>query len=400
MDAHLLTLNAGSSSLKYALVRADAALTRVQSGTVNRLGQAEAEFKVTHGTSPASPSRPVDARNTEHALGLLLQEILPLTGQTGLIAIGHRVVHGGPNYTTPQRVTPALLAELRHLSAFDPEHLPEEIALIHGLYERFPEVPQFACFDTAFHHDLPRVAQLLPLPRRYADAGVRRYGFHGLSFQFQMEELRRIDDPAATKGRVILAHLGSGASLAAVHHGRCIDTSMGFTPTAGLVMGTRTGDLDPGLVAYLARTEQMTAPQFQRLVNHQSGLLGVSGISSDMRELLSQEANDTRAAEAIELFCYQARKWIGAYAAVLGGIDTLVFAGGIGENCPTIRRRICAGLEFLGLDLDLSRNTENEARISPAYNRTVVRVIRTDEELTIARAVTQLLQSGPEPIPA
>ena len=400
MDAHLLTLNAGSSSLKYALFRADAALTRVQSGTVSRLGQPDAEFRVTHGTAPPAPPRPVDARNAGHALALVLQEILPLTGQTGLIAIGHRVVHGGPDYTTPQRVTPALLAELRRLSAFDPEHLPEEITLIQDLYERFPDLSQFACFDTAFHHDLPRVAQLLPLPRRYADAGVRRYGFHGLSFQFLMEELRRIDDPAATKGRVILAHLGSGASLAAVHHGRCVDTSMGFTPTAGLVMGTRTGDLDPGLVAYLARTEQMTAPQFQRLVNHQSGLLGVSGISSDMRELLSQEANDTRAAEAIELFCYQARKWIGAYAAVLGGIDTLVFAGGIGENCPTLRRRICAGLEFLGLDLDLSRNTENEARISPAYNRTVVRVIRTDEELTIARAVTHLLQSGPAPIPA
>jgi acetate kinase len=400
MDAHLLTLNAGSSSLKFALFRADAGLARVQSGTVNRLGQADAEFKVTHGTSPSAPSRPVDARNPEQALGLVLQEVLPLTGQAGLIAIGHRVVHGGPNYTTPQRVTPALLAELRRLSAFDPEHLPAEISLIQSLYARFPDIPQFACFDTAFHHDLPRIAQLLPLPRRYADAGVRRYGFHGLSFQFLMEELRRIDDPAATKGRVILAHLGSGASLAAVHRGHCVDTSMGFTPTAGLVMGTRTGDLDPGLVAYLARTEQMTAPQFQRLVNHQSGLLGVSGISSDMRELLSQEANDTRAAEAIELFCYQARKWIGAYAAVLGGIDTLVFAGGIGENCPGIRRRICAGLEFLGLDLDQSRNADNEARISLAYHRTVVRVIRTDEELTIARAVTHLLQSGPAPIPA
>jgi acetate kinase len=400
MDAHLLTLNAGSSSLKFALFRADAGLTRVQSGTVNRFGHADAELKVTHGTSPSAPSRPVDARDAEHALGLVLHEILPLTGQTGLIAIGHRVVHGGPHYTTPQRVTPALLAELRRLSAFDPEHLPAEISLIHSLNERFPDVPQFACFDTAFHHDLPRVAQLLPLPRRYADAGVRRYGFHGLSFQFLMEELRRIDDPAATKGRVILAHLGSGASLAAVHRGHCVDTSMGFTPTAGLVMGTRTGDLDPGLVAYLARTEQMTAPQFQRLVNHQSGLLGVSGISSDMRELLSQEANDTRAAEAIELFCYQARKWIGAYAAVLGGIDTLVFAGGIGENCPTVRRRICAGLEFLGLDLDQSRNADNEGRISIAYHRTVVRVIRTDEELTIARAVNHLLQSTALPIPA
>jgi acetate kinase len=241
------------------------------------------------------------------------------------------------------------------------------------------------------------VAQLLPLPRRYADAGVRRYGFHGLSYQFLMEELVRLDDHSARRGRVILAHLGSGASLAAVHDGHSIDTSMAFTPTAGLMMGTRTGDLDPGLVAFLARTEQMTAARFQHLVNHESGLLGVSGISSDMRELLSQEAQDVRAAEAVELFCYQVRKWIGAYAAALGGLDTLVFSGGIGENCPSIRRRICTGLSFLGVDLDEGRNLENDARISPAYHRTVVRVIRTDEELTIARAVSQLVQSSPPP---
>ena len=397
MDPHFLILNAGSSSLKFALFSADARLGRVLSGTVNRLGHTGAELTVTSPAHPATPPRAVDARDHAHALAVVLQEILPLTGATGLIAIGHRVVHGGPQYATPQRVTPALLQELRRLRPLDPEHLPVEIGLIEDLSVRFPVLPQFACFDTAFHRDLPRLAQLLPLPRRYADAGVRRYGFHGLSFQFLLEELVKLDDPAATRGRVILAHLGSGSSLAAVLRGRCVDTSMGFTPTAGLMMGTRTGDLDPGLVAYLARTEQMTAPQFQRLVNHESGLLGVSGISSDMRELLTQEAQDPRAAEAVELFCYQVRKWIGAYAAVLGGLDSLVFAGGIGENCPSVRRRICAGLGFLGLDLDESRNLDNETRISPAYHRVVVRVLRTDEELTIARAVYQLTQSGSSP---
>ena len=397
MDPHFLILNAGSSSLKFALFSADARLGRVLAGTVRRLGHTGAELTLTSAAHPAPPPRTVDARDHTHALAVILQEILPLTGSTGLRAIGHRVVHGGPNFATPLRVTPAVLTELRHLSPLDPEHLPVEIGLIEDLSVRFPDLPQFACFDTAFHHDLPRLAQLLPLPRRYADAGVRRYGFHGLSYQFLMEELVRLDDPAATRGRVILAHLGSGASLAAVSHGKCVDTSMGFTPTAGLMMSTRTGDLDPGLVAYLARTEQLTAARFQHLVNHESGLLGVSGISSDMRELLTQEAQDPRAAEAVDLFCYQVRKWIGAYAAVLGGLDTLVFAGGIGENCPSIRRRICAGLGFLGLDLDESRNLDNETRISPAYHRVVVRVIRTDEELTIARAVSQLVQSGSSP---
>jgi acetate kinase len=208
-----------------------------------------------------------------------------------------------------------------------------------------------------------------------------------------MEELGRLN-PAATKGRVILAHLGSGASLAAVRHGKSIDTSMGFTPTAGLVMSTRTGDLDRGLVYYLARAERMTAAQFQQIVNHESGLLGVSGTSSDLRELLAQEAGDGRAAEAVALFCYEAKKWIGSFAAALGGLDTLVFAGGIGENTPLIRERICEGLGFLGIELNRKRNVKNAPLISPAAGRVKVRVIRTDEELMIARSVTRVLNLG------
>jgi acetate kinase len=237
---------------------------------------------------------------------------------------------------------------------------------------------------------MPRVARLLPIPRRFDAKGIQRYGFHGLSYAFLMEELARLGDPAATQGRVILAHLGNGASLAAVRDGKSVDTSMGFTPTAGLVMSTRTGDLDPGLAPYLARTERMTTQQFYEMVNHQSGLLGVSETSSDMRDLQDHEQSDVRAAEAVALFCYQAKKWIGAYAAALGGLDTLVFAGGIGENAPAVRARICEGLGFLGLELDEANNATSAAVISQAGSRVTVRVIRTDEELMIARSVLRV----------
>jgi acetate kinase len=234
----------------------------------------------------------------------------------------------------------------------------------------------------------------LPIPRRFYAKGIQRYGFHGLSYAYLMEELARLGDPAATKGRVILAHLGNGASLAAVRDGKSIDTSMGFTPTAGLVMSTRSGDLDPGLGPYLARTEQMTTKQFYEMVNHESGLLGVSEISPDMRDLLAEEATDTRAAEAVALFCYQVKKWLGGFGAALGGLDTLVFSAGIGENCPSIRARVCEGLGFLGIVLDETRNAENEAVISSDTSPATVRVIRTDEELMIARSVCRILGIG------
>jgi acetate kinase len=241
---------------------------------------------------------------------------------------------------------------------------------------------------------MPRVAKLLPIPRRFDAKGIQRYGFHGLSYAYLMEELARLGDPAASKGRVILAHLGNGASLAAVRDGKSIDTSMGFTPTAGLVMSTRSGDLDPGLAPYLERTEQITTKQFYEMVNHESGLLGVSETSSDMRDLLAQEAHDIRAAEAVALFCYQAKKWIGAFAAALGGLDTLVFAGGIGENAPSVRARICDGLGFLGVELNESRNVESAGMISTDAGAVTVRVIRTDEDLMIARSVRAILNAG------
>jgi acetate kinase len=285
-----------------------------------------------------------------------------------------------------------LLAELHRIRPYDPDHLPREIELIETFRQRHPKLPQVACFDTAFHQAMPRVAKLLPIPRRFDTKGIQRYGFHGLSYAFLMEELSRMAGVNAARERVILAHLGNGASLAAVHEGKSVDTSMGFTPTAGLVMSTRSGDLDPGLAPYLERTEHLTTQDFYKMVNHESGLLGISESSSDLRDLLAQEAADVRSAEAVALFCYQAKKWIGAFAAALGGLDTLVFSAGIGENNPTVRARICAGLGFLGVELNEERNAENAPLISSSVGRVKVRVIRTDEELMIARSVFRLLQ--------
>lgn len=390
----ILTINGGSSSIKFALFEAGDSLERILSGAIDRIGSPEAAFGVKGLNAADNFSRPVKAPNHTEAVGALMDWIEKRSGRDALTAVGHRVVQGGPKYYKPQRITAEMVEELRRLSPFDPDHMPEEILLTEAFRRRFPDVPQVACFDTAFHHDLPRVAQLLPIPRRYQEQGVRRYGFHGLSYAFLMEELARLGDPAAAKGRVILAHLGNGASLAAVRDSKPVDTSMSFTPAAGVPMSTRSGDLDPGLVWYLARTEKMNAKQFNEMINFQSGLLGISETSSDMRDLLDRESEDARAAEAVALFCYQVKKWIGAFAAALGGLDTLVFAGGIGENAPAVRARICAGLEFLGIEIEENRNAANEGVISPASSRVAVRVIRTDEERMIAKTVCCVLGLG------
>ena len=387
----VLALNAGSSSLKFALFGGEAAPVRVLSGAIDRIGSPGATFTLKRIERPQAEHSTVSAPDHASCLDYLLERLAETTGTTAFRAMGHRVVHGGPRYAQPQVVTRNLLDDLRRLSSFAPEHLPAEIDLIAALSDRFPQLPQVACFDTAFHQDLPRVARLLPIPRRYEAMGVRRYGFHGLSYEFLMEELARLGDSTAASGRVILAHLGNGASLAAVRDGRCADTSMGFTPAAGLVMGRRSGDLDPGLVVYLARTEGMSAKQFDELVNKQSGMLGVSESSSDMRELLALENKDPRAADAIALFCYQTKKWIGSFAAALGGLDTLVFSGGIGEHCQSIRTRICDGLGFLGIELNEKLNAQHAGLISAEGSKVALRVIRTDEELLVARSVYRVL---------
>jgi acetate kinase len=357
---------------------------------VDRIGRSGTNLTFTDTTGGPNDTRTIDLDDHGSAVAFLVDWLEAQLAFTSVKAVGHRVVHG-MTHSKPKRITPEVLEELHRITPYDPDHLPLEIELIEAFRQRHPAMPQVACFDTAFHRTMPRVATLLPIPRRYEAAGIRRYGFHGLSYEFLMEELERLGDPAATNGRVILAHLGNGASLAAVRDGKSIDTSMGFTPASGLMMGSRSGDLDPGLVPYLARNEQMDAPQFQDMVNHASGLLGVSQISSDLRDLLAREADDVRAAEAVAMFCYQAKKWIGSFAAALGGIDTLVFAGGIGENAPLIRQRICESLGFLGIELDHEPNAQNAPLISPDAGRVKVRIIHTDEELMIATSVIRLL---------
>jgi acetate kinase len=387
----ILTINGGSSSIRFAVYEAGETRRRLLDGKIDRIGLSETNLTVNHPGGRPQVLR-LAAADHRTAVDFLLDWLQAQPLFAPVQAVGHRLVHG-MKHSQPERITPKLLAELHRLTPYAPEHLPREIGLIEAILRRHPKLPQVACFDTAFHRAMPRVAKLLPIPRRYAVKGVERYGFHGLSYSYLMEELGHLD-PAGAKGRVILAHLGNGASLAAVRHGQSIDTSMGFTPTSGLVMSTRAGDLDPGVVYYLARTEHMTAPQFQRMVNHESGLLGVSASSSDLRELCASAGTDVRAAEAVELFCYQVSKWIGAFAAALGGLDTLVFSAGIGENAPKIRKRICDGLGFLGIQLSDQLNARNAPLISPGAGRVKVRVIRTDEELMIARSVIRALKLG------
>jgi acetate kinase len=395
MDAagSILTMNGGSSSVRFALFGEHEPLRRLSDGKLDRIGSSGTNLTFNRSPGKSDHTRAIDAVGRGSAVAFVLDWLEMQGVFASLRAVGHRVVHG-MTHAEPERVTPELLDQLRRITPYDPEHLPLEIELMEALRERHPKLPQVACYDTAFHATMPRVATLLPIPRRYDAKAVRRYGFHGLSYAYLLEELARLGDPAATVGRVILAHLGNGASLAAVRDGRSIDTTMGFTPAAGLVMGTRSGDLDPGLVSYMARTERMTSPRFDEMVNHESGMLGISETSADMRDLLAREAGDVRAAEAIALFCYQARKWIGAFAAALGGLDTLVFAGGIGENAPPIRERICGELGFLGIELDPQRNARNEPLISPNTGRVKVRVIHTDEEIMIARSVIRVLDHG------
>jgi acetate kinase len=393
----VLTINGGSSSIRFAVYEARDVTTKLLGGKIDRIGIPGCTMtmdEMRHGTSSRTETS-VDAADHRSAAVFLLERLGAEPSFAGVRAVGHRIVHG-MQHSTPERVTPGLLAELRKIIPYDPEHLPREIELIETIRRMHPGLEQVVCFDTAFHRTMPRVATVLPIPRRYESKGVQRYGFHGLSYTYLMAELGRVGDPAAARGRVILAHLGSGASLAAVRDGRCIDTSMGFTPTSGLVMSTRSGDLDPGVMGFLALTESMDAAAFQKMVTHASGLLGVSETSSDIRDLLAREAGDARAAEAVALFCYQIKKWIGAFAAALGGVDTLVFAGGIGENAVAVRARICEGLQYLGIHLDDARNAQSAALVSADAGCVAVRVIRTDEESVIADATVRLLEINPE----
>ncbi len=382
----VLTINGGSSSIKFAVYTMDSDYTPLLHGEIEKIGQEHPQLNFFSAGTDQKSTLPIKAADQKEAALALIDWLEQQNVFDTIQAIGHRVVHG-MQHTAPEKITPALLNELKAISAYDPEHLPGEIKLIEVFSEHYPALPQVACFDTSFHTAMPPVAKLLPLPRRFTEMGIQRYGFHGLSYAWLLEAL----NPAVTQGCLILAHLGNGASLAAVKDGKSIDTSMGFTPASGLPMGTRTGDLDPGVAWYLMQSQQLNPQQFSHLINHESGLLGISETSSDMRVLLQAEQADPRAAEAIELFCYQTKKWIGSFAAVLGGLDTLVFTGGIGENSPEVRKRICSGLAFLGIELQEESNEKNEAIISAGTSRVCVRVMKTNEERMIAQLVSQLL---------
>jgi len=390
-DKHcVLTINGGSSSIKIALYEVNSTLTCLLSGEVENIGQKSAMFRFKR--SAHDPQQQIDIKGYDYASAAnwLIDWLEKQVDFAAVKGIGHRVVQG-LEHEKPEKINDALMEDLKKISAYDPDHLPEEIKMIAIFRQRFPEIPQLACFDTSFHTTMPPVAKLLAIPRRFYAMGIKRYGFHGISYAYLMEQLDLEEWDETARGRVVLAHLGNGASLAAVKDGKSIDTSMGFTPAAGIPMGTRTGDLDPGVAWYLMKTGKLSPKQFNGLINHESGLLGISGRSADMRELVKHQDTDPHAAEAVEFFCYQTKKWIGAFAAALHGMDTLVFSGGIGENSAEVRERVCDGLEFLGIELDKARNLNNEAIISSDISTISVRVIKTDEELMIAKSVCHLL---------
>jgi acetate kinase len=386
----VLTINGGSSSIKFALYEVDLRLNQLLSGEVENIGQKNAWMRFKTPGHHQQHKIDITADGYESAANWLIDWLEKQVDFEVVKGIGHRVVQG-LDHTKPEKITDELLDDLKKISAYDPEHLPEEIKMISIFRNRYPELVQIACFDTSFHTTMPPVAKLLAIPRRFQAEGIKRYGFHGLSYSYLMEQLDLEEWNETAGDRVILAHLGNGASLAAVKEGKSIDTSMGFSPAAGLPMGTRTGDIDPGVAWYLIKNQALSPKQFNHLINHESGLLGISETSADMRELLKTQGADRRAAEAVELFCYQTKKWIGSFAAALNGIDTLVFSGGIGENSPEVRERICDGLQFLGIELDKQKNLNNKPIISADISTVSVRVIPTNEELMIAKSVCHIL---------
>lgn len=396
-ERRLLALNAGSSSLKFAVFAvADPSRARIR-GRISGIGRAEVRLTARDAGGHERADEHVDARDHRSALTIAWRWLEQRRELDGLAAVGHRLVHGGPQLAAPCRVTAEVLGELQRAIDFAPQHLPAGIMLLEAVRDRCVELPQIACFDTWFHRDLPKLARLLPLPRRFEAQGIRRYGFHGLSYEFILHELDRLEPRLAREGRVVIAHLGNGASLAAVRAGRGIDTSMGATPAGGIPMSTRTGDLDPGVVALLAGLEGMDVARFNHVVNRESGLLGLSETSADLRQLMAVRVHDPRADEAIAFFCYQVKKWIGGFAAALGGLDLLVLTGGVGENLAPVRAEICGGLEFLGLHLDAAANDVHGPVLSAADSRVRVLVIPTDEEQMIARAVCRLLGWSAQP---
>ena len=386
----LLTINGGSSGIKFALYENEESLKQLFYGEIENIGTKNAVLHFNDAINNKRNTININTVDYDESVNQLIDWLELQDGFTSIKAIGHRIVHG-MQHTDAEKITAILIDELKQICPYDPEHLPQGIKLIEIFAKRYPAVEQVACFDTSFHTTMPLVAKLLPIPKKYFAMGIQRYGFHGLSYAYLMQELNNIAGYETAKGKIILAHLGNGASLAAVKKGKCIDTSMGFTPASGLVMSTRTGDLDPGVAWYLMQVKKLTPQQFNNLINHESGLLGISETSADMRELIKSKNTDPRAADAFNLFCYQTKKNIGAYTAALEGLDTLVFSAGIGEHSPEVRSQVCDGLQFLGIELDEIKNRNNEAIISADKSKITVRVMQTNEQLMIARLVCDVL---------
>ncbi len=443
----ILVINGGSSSIKFALYEVQESLPLLLSGQIENIGSIHISFhyhkyennpvkesslkksSLTENSLPESSltesslkldsiprntltenSKPenlipedsitrsagqkneiiISAKGFDSAIIWLVEWLESRIDFANLQSIGHRVVYG-MEHTEPQIISDELINSLSRICDYDPDHMPEEIKLIQAFQKRYPNLKQIACFDTSFHTKMPRVAKLLTIPLKFNRKGIYRFGFHGISYTYLMEKLIQLEVNPNLRKKVVLLHLGSGASLAAVKEGISIDTSMGFSPSSGIPMGTRTGDLDPGIVWYLIKTEKLDLNQFNNLINHESGLLGISETSADMQELINIQDTDPRAKEAIELFCYQAKKWIGSFSAAMHGIDTLVFSGGIGENSSQVREKICEGLEFLGVELDKETNIQNHQVISKGNSKVKIYVINTKEEWMIARSVNKIL---------
>ena len=390
MPDAVLTINAGSSSIKFALFAAGA-LTTLSRGQMEGIGTAPHFIAKDSGGQTLHEQRwPDAAASHETLLSALLGFVDHHLNTTSLIGVGHRIVHGGADHVQPERITPALLDALQALIPLAPLHQPHNLSPIRAIAAARPNLPQVACYDTAFHHTMPRLAQQIALPQRFTAHGIRRYGFHGLSYEYIAGQLRDIA-PDLARGRVIVAHLGNGASLCALNNGTSIDTTMGFTALDGLVMGTRTGSIDPGAILYLQQQHGLSPDQTQHTLYNESGLLGVSGISSDMRTLLA--SSDPAARNAIDLFVFRIARETGALISSLGGLDAFVFTAGIGENAAPIRAMVAQRLAWLGAQLDDGANTAAAALISTPDSSLQLRVIPTNEEAMIARHTLRLLGS-------
>ncbi|MET3980263.1 acetate kinase [Mucilaginibacter sp. UYP25] len=385
-DLYILVINCGSSSLKFSLFESTGFEIGI-SGGISGIGGNSCQFKISNNQGQGIFNQQGTYNNMKDAAGAVIRWF---KGQSyGIIAIGHRLVQGGPDHREPELITDNLLMRLEEFIYLAPNHLPDELGTIKAFVSAFPKIPQAASFDTAFHKDMPSFIKHYPLPEIYRSKGLIKYGFHGLSYAYILQKLLKEDSDTINK-KIIIAHLGNGASMAAIQNGKCLDTTMGVSPIGGLVMSTRSGDLDPGVILFLLKQYRLNVDELDELLSKKSGMTAIAG-TGNMEELLAKEATDHKAALAIQVFCYQAKKQIGALAAALGGLDLLVFTGGIGANSPLIRERICRDMNFLGIELNQQANLKNEEIISLKTSRVSVRAIPTHEELMIAQAVRKVL---------